>query len=962
MAKRKAPAKKAAPSVPKPAPKPAAKSAANSTQQLLPYKTPQTAAGAVPSTGPNPPPVVPPNNAAQNRQPPGLPNGIEDNEAEEEEHAAVDDRDASPTTSEGPEFEMDPTIAEEDWRAARGNGSRPLGFTNPGPNKFRCYANSVVVVLLHSDRIMQWIRNRYIRALDEAGVARRIFDKWRRHPKTSERMDINPVAKLLKELRYTDVLCELSHLSHEFSFPKSQNDLDVSMQNFWDYLQNEHRRYKVNGPVWEFNGQQDAAGLLRWLVEMARLQRQTLVDGGLAPMLPSAEMIKLEPLRDLDIDNIIGFQKTSRVNCAYCNRAGQTKKRRAAVENDNIFSFSVVKSVVGGKKNKYEAEVDMYECLRQSLKSDSDVTCAACEVKLKPIHDAFTLEKAKINGDARYNDRQKELALQGARDHRDQMLEYAKSYNGYCWQKIGRLPEVLFLSLTRVVSYEEQTKQRVIVHIPPTLDFRDVVEHRVPLPKETKYRIVGIVNHVGKMDSGHYVAQTFTEEKGWTEYNDDNVNPTNLKAIIDHQRKGPVRGFTPYVLMYEKIPYYDCGGLAAAPALQNHNPSGDDGEEGRNNDVDVGAPTLYRRPTLVGPGNPGVRLEVATSHIPEPDRGYLTVTAEINDHIIAFPSYVINDHSNTDVRFSKLKMYLRDTQNTLRLEARQGCLLPGVSEGSSKRSSRELERSGSEHDDSASASKRRKTNPPSPTGKSGASTRRATTSKLNGHSAGGQRAPPLTPKKLGTIPAANKGLPQNAGANIRPQTLPVAPAGARYQSLLTTDGATTGELQDDNRHSPPGLWAGAGDSDDDMDPFATTWGQAHLSARVPRFPPSSTRPRYLDMDFNGRGVDRVQALLDRRRRRRSFGSHGDADNELTVSSPTSGFTNAASGYSRYWGDDGVSVGPRQRVYMIEDSDDEDEEQEDVVHHDRYQGSKYGYVLGMGGKAAAALAKRWAHYV
>lgn len=95
----------------------------------------------------------------------------------------------------------------------------------------------------------------------------------------------------------------------------------------------------------------------------------------------------------------------------------------------------------------------------------------------------------------------------------------------------------------------------------------------------------------------------------------------------------------------------------------------------------------------------------------------------------------------------------------------------------------------------------------------------------------------------------------------------------------------------------------------------------------------------------------------------SFGSHGDADNESTVASTTPSFTNAANDYDRYWADEGVSVGPS--VYSSSDDDDDDyddEEQKDVVQDDRYGGSEYSFVLGMDGRAAAEVAKRWAAYV
>lgn len=641
----------------------------------------------------------------------------EQEEPEEEEHQRdeegeedpVDDPDASPTTSEGPEIRLDLKPSDADLNAARRRPYRPLGFTNPCDEHFRCYFNSVVVVLLHSDRIIQWISQRYLKALDKVGIEKQRYADlvWVQESNLDELDVANIQARSLEELKYTDVLCELFYLSLDFIAAGSQKDLDMAIEDFWIYLQIQNSRF--NGHDWEFEGQQDATAFLRWLVELAKLQREKFVNDNLTLSFTRKEKKKLESLRDLDIRNIIGFQKTTRHNCIYCHQASNTKRRLAQPDEDNVLSFSVLKPIVGRRgRAAYEAEVDMYERLLQSFKSDhEEAVCATCALKIQPMKDQFETEEDAIKGDQTLKKREKDRALKKIRARHNEELEELKNYTGYSWTKMGNLPEVLFLSLNRSAD-NGRTKHKVVVHIPSTLDLSPVFEHRVTMPEETNYRIVGIVSHRGRMEGGHYIAQTFTKQYGWTEFNDDTLSPTNLDAIINQQRRNR---FTPYLVMYEKIPSGEAEGDEHDSGVDQAN------RLQRINNGDAHAPTIYSRP--IESGNPGLRLEFATSQPPEPGHGHLIVNAEINNQMVRFPVYVVENHLNSAISHSKITMCLKDSQGTLHLEARQG-QLPGSLRGSSKRPSEELQ-ANSEHDASSSTSKRRRTNSSPSNGQSNAS-------------------------------------------------------------------------------------------------------------------------------------------------------------------------------------------------------------------------------------------------
>ncbi|KAK5048576.1 hypothetical protein LTR84_005667 [Exophiala bonariae] len=888
----------------------------------------------------------------------------EDREAEQEDVEPEHDRDASPTTSEGPEFQLLSTVRAIDLSASRRTRNTPLGFTNPGN---MCYRNALLITLFHSDRILQWLEHRYLQALRATGLNLTKYQSWRQ-PKVSSWQRAEPwnsTAKRVSDVQYTDVFCELLYLSRRYWGDYNQVVMDEEMLSFWRFIRQQCERYRLLGcPQWlSWEDQEDSSELLTFIINLANFQRERLLNGTMCPNLMEEEQAKLYHLQDLDISNIISFTKTKRVNCIYCTSTGNTKRRIAGTDEEPIWSVPVLLPIQPGPRNKFEPEVELMECLRRTLKSEFDeTTCDACRGKDQSIQDTFTQEKDKINDDDTLNQTQKTSGLKKARTLRDQELDKLKKYNGYRWEKVAKLPEVLFLTLTRFQNFNSN-KSKVVVNIPPTLNLRGVVEHRMPTPKETKYRIVGLVSHLGPtLKEGHYITQTYSTEEGWMVFNNEEVKRTNLDAIIDDQKKTVRKGFTPYLVMYEKIPIHEFDVVDEAES--NHDAG--DGAEHNRDFGNFGAPvaSIEGRPTRKTPNEPESLLEIAATSVPGPDEAYLTVKAEINNTVIEFPTFVLKGHANSNLRLSKIRLGLFDAKSNVHLDARQKWNFSGSSSGSSKRTSDQSLENDNDGDNAEFPAKRTRGNSSTTRGRVSRgggilagdtspatrphppTTHRATTLATDN----GNKTPttdhrddssPLTPYH----PTSPPGSPGPTHTPISPSpsfsdppsivnpyltenaTNPTHDAGDVQGHRDISQGTSgpnvtvaSSALDAHGAQAPAGLW-GDGQMEDDTDPFATTWEHLRLSpTRRPLYSPGnslfvnfSNSPRYWESTFglDSPRVGDMHSFHQRKRRRMSYDSHGDADNELMMeSSPSSASSEFGYGSGRYHNDSPVRPAAR----------------------------------------------------
>ncbi|KEF52380.1 uncharacterized protein A1O9_11621 [Exophiala aquamarina CBS 119918] len=605
-----------------------------------------------------------------------------------DQQISIDERLASPTNSEGPEFEDVSDVDEDDVEAARGSRVPP-GFSND--RGFLCYRNSLLVVLLHSTRIVQWIKNRYLPQLVRTGLELVSYDSLVRagdkeHPLWPDNSNVRKVS----QIKYTDVLFEFKYLYHDYWAPtksnKRQARVDAAMKRFWSYLKEVCLVYKSeedndseNPRSWEFKGQQDPAELLRWLIEVAQDQRRRLFAGVEAPMLPKSEQHQLDVLRSLNIENLLGFKKTVRRNCVYCNRATSAKRRSKGLERDTVWTLTVCFPT--GKKGKVEPKVDLYDCMRRSLKSEtSELNCGreACSEKAKAdklaVDALFQVEEEEIYKRVK-TQRGQETDLQKCRERRKERLYEMHNYEGYTWNKLAKLPEVLFLSLTRFLSSVSK-KEKVIVQIPEEVDLRALVEHRTPVPSETKYRLVGISNHSGDTTfSGHYIAQTLKDGR-LSEFNDRIVSETDLEAVIEEQRSRKKNPFTPYLLMYEKVPFCDAnnGTKDDTKDKNKEDPTNTANQEGGGGDVRVHGemPIPVQALARAFANETATALQITkTASDPGLDQWHIAVEVAINNTRVEFPTFVIKKNANIDVRSAKIDLTLKDSQSSIRLAARR---------------------------------------------------------------------------------------------------------------------------------------------------------------------------------------------------------------------------------------------------------------------------------------------------
>src|SRR6202012_1173571 len=79
-------------------------------------------------------------------------------------------------------------------------------------------------------------------------------------------------------------------------------------------------------------------------------------------------------------------------------------------------------------------------------------------------------------------------------DHRADRINSTRTYK---WKKFTRLPEVLLISLTRVVRVGGQDSQKADVEVTfgKTLDMKPYIETKRPPKGSTRYRLMGIINH-----------------------------------------------------------------------------------------------------------------------------------------------------------------------------------------------------------------------------------------------------------------------------------------------------------------------------------------------------------------------------------------------------------------------------------------------------------------------------------
>ena len=106
---------------------------------------------------------------------------------------------------------------------------------------------------------------------------------------------------------------------------------------------------------------------------------------------------------------------------------------------------------------------------------------------------------------------------------------------------LWKSPPVLFIQLKRF-DYHRGRKLNKSIDFP--LDNFDITNFIEGYDKmDASYTLKGIIEHMGSMGGGHYVAHIKNSNNKWYTYNDNRVNEINISTVLEKQA---------YILMYEK--------------------------------------------------------------------------------------------------------------------------------------------------------------------------------------------------------------------------------------------------------------------------------------------------------------------------------------------------------------------------------------------------------------------------
>ena len=84
-------------------------------------------------------------------------------------------------------------------------------------------------------------------------------------------------------------------------------------------------------------------------------------------------------------------------------------------------------------------------------------------------------------------------------------------------------------------------KNNTLIDFP--LEGLDVSKYCVGYEKDVIYDCIGICNHVGGLNGGHYYAYCLCEDNEWREFNDSHVRTIKKELIVSQNA---------YVLFYKK--------------------------------------------------------------------------------------------------------------------------------------------------------------------------------------------------------------------------------------------------------------------------------------------------------------------------------------------------------------------------------------------------------------------------
>ncbi|KIW80755.1 hypothetical protein Z517_07371 [Fonsecaea pedrosoi CBS 271.37] len=444
-------------------------------------------------------------------------------------------------TSDGPEFNSPLRAPTDAIIAARSEVKSNVGggFKNPGR---LCYRNATIVMLLHSNRFMSWIEHRHIPNLKAAGLRIKPYSK----PLIDALLDVpagdgqtGDKTTVALPIDYTDVLCELFELSRAYWDERQAQPetLNIAMGFFWDYATSPRRDKEMKTETYALEDRfttkmreaaedQCASEFLGWLITLSIEQLKYFTEKRVnqrESRLDQATLDKIVGLGHVTISELLQITQTQRARCMQCGSIRKVKTRFSRLDEQTILSLQLPATA------NSQVPVTLEDCFTKNSEDDFEWRCSTCS-----------------NGTTAYNP------------------DNGNGAKKNIWRKIYSAPEVLFLQLARFKirlgedgSVEldragniKWGKDATKVTIPEELDLTPFLERRgEPADISAKYRLEGIVSHFGGKDEGHYIAYVHRRDSWYVFDDSSEVRKISFQAVVDQ-----FDGFTPYVLLYERIP------------------------------------------------------------------------------------------------------------------------------------------------------------------------------------------------------------------------------------------------------------------------------------------------------------------------------------------------------------------------------------------------------------------------
>lgn len=406
-----------------------------------------------------------------------------------------------------------------------------VGFRNIGNT---CYMASILQLLIHCSPIISFVANRngqdaeYKKYVEKAGMYR-LAEKERKRQGLTD-----------SDARVTIKRAELNEIKENLVIDRFSDIINVMIEKGNSIINPSNFKSCLEQKVKMFRGHQqhDAEEFLRYVLEIM-FEEETGIQ--------SSPVINNVPTSISEYNDLLIGIKDKLSNT-------QDPEERKSIMDELVEYKKTNRSVI----NKYEALESMLNVFKTNYNTISwqikaftveSKTCTVCKNVSSRCENTSILQIPVVPP-----------YLVNCLDKYIQQEEIDDYECGICGckqkaisqTKIFRTPKILFIQLKRFKSFGKSNrpiKDDRPIEIPKTLDLNPYIDETMNTEKisSNNYKLVGIANHHGELQFGHYTADCagLTDYENWYHHDDQSVTRWNDPNKMNNTDA--------YVLMYKKL-------------------------------------------------------------------------------------------------------------------------------------------------------------------------------------------------------------------------------------------------------------------------------------------------------------------------------------------------------------------------------------------------------------------------